>query len=182
MGENSKKIEYIVIDANIVLSSLLRHEGYTQAVLSILLCSRDLKVVAPSEIIKEIEKHLYEISRRSKLPFGVVRNSLKLILKCIKSVREDEFRDEILKSLSFVKHKEDAPLAGLALKYPPSLILTYNKKHFDSEKLEKEGVKVFTPKELIEYLNLELKTTKRLKRKGGLLKIVSSLLVRKREI
>jgi len=180
MGQNGKKTEHIVIDANIVLSSLLRHEGYTQAVLSILLCSGDVKVIAPSGIIKEIERHLYEISRRSKLPFNVVRNSLKLILKCIKQVREEEFRDEILMSLPLVKHKEDAPLAGLAMKYSPSVVLTYNKKHFESEKLEKHGVRVFTPRELIEYLNLELKTSSRLKRRGGFLKIMSSLLIRKK--
>ena len=180
MEKNSKKITHIVIDADIVLSSLLREEGYTQAVLSILLCNEDLNVIAPSEIINQIERHLHEISKRSRLPFKIVRDSLRRILENIKPVEEKEFRDEIARSLLYVKHREDAPLAGSALKYSPSIILTYNKKHFISEKLGKEGVKVFTPGELMEYFNLELKTAKKLKRRRGLLSIMSSLLVRKK--
>ncbi len=180
MGQDGKKAEHIVIDANIILSSLLRHEGYTQAVLSILLCSGDVKVIAPSEVIKEIERHRHEISRRSGLPSGVVTNSLRLILRCIKQVSEDEFRDETVKALSLVVHKEDAPSAGLALKHSPSIVLTYNKRHFISDKLGKEGVRVFMPKELMEYLNMELKTARRLRRKGGFLKLMSGFLVKKK--
>ena len=72
-------------------------------------------------------------------------------------------------------------MAGCAIHFSPSIILTYNKKHFILEKLEKEGVKVFTPRELIEFYNLKLETKKIVRKKGRLLRLVSGLLLRRKK-
>jgi hypothetical protein len=83
--------------------------------------------------------------------------------------------------MELVSDDYDSPFAGLAIKNSPSILLTYNKKHFNKDKLGRHGVKLFTPSELVKYLEIELKYGKKVKRKGGLLKLVSSLALLKRK-
>jgi predicted nucleic acid-binding protein len=179
MEKNSKGIKNIIVDTNIIFSSLVKQEGYTQAVLS-LICNTDFDLIIPSKVVREINRHIYEITRKSGVPQKIIKHLLNLILKNFKIIKEERMKKEIIKGFSYVKHKEDAVFVGTAMKYSPSIILTYNKKHFFVEKLKKENVMVFKPKELINYLNLELETTKNVKRKRGLIRIVSKFLLKDR--
>ena len=49
----SKTKKIVVVDANAVISSLISREGITQAVLSLLLSLREIKVIIPASIKEE---------------------------------------------------------------------------------------------------------------------------------
>lgn len=114
----------------------MKREGYTQAVLSVLLAQKELRLFIPYTAKREIISHLREISRKSGLPETLIRNFLNLILSHIESVDEMEFREHLIQVLGYVNDKKDSPFCGLAIKHAPSIILTYNKKDYMSEKLK----------------------------------------------
>lgn len=180
MAKDIKEIKSIIIDTNVLFSSLIKEEGYTQAILSILLSQKDIKILVPNSIKEEISLHIHEISRKSGLPVKVIGELIGKFFKYVDAVSEEYFSEEIKDAIELVSDEYDAPFAGLALKNSPSIILTYNKKHFRAEKLNKRGVKVLTPSEFVNYLNMELKTNKRVKRKRGILKLMSGLLLMKK--
>ena len=181
MDKGSKKIESIVLDTNVIFSSLLKEEGYTQAILSILLSQKAIRLLVPSSIKEEIRMHLPEISRKSALPGNIINDVLNLIFNRIESIEEEEIRNEIIEAFDMVRDRKDAPFAGLAIKYRPSIILTYNKKHFNTEMLERKGILVFKPDELVKHFDLEIKLKKKITRKRGILRLLSKLYILKRE-
>jgi len=175
MGEGSEKPGAIIIDTNVLFSSLVKQDGYTQALLSILLVQKDIVLAVPKSIRTEINAHIHEISRKSGLPVKVLKDVMDMTLGRIKVFGDDEFALEIKEAAGLVHHGHDAPFAGLALKLRPSVILTYNKRHFNSYDLEKRGVKVLEPCELASYLDMVIRVNKKVKRKGGILKLISGL-------
>ena len=175
MEEDIKKPESIIIDTNVLLSSLVKQEGYTQALLSIMLVQKDIKLVVPGTIKQEINAHIGEIARKSGLPLNIIRKVNDMVFRHIETVDERLFAQEINEALDLVSDKKDSPFAGLALKLRPSIILTYNKRHFRQENLEKRGVKVLEPSELAKYLDMAISVDKKVKRKGGILKLISRL-------
>ena len=100
------------------------------------------------------------VTRRLSFPYSLFRRT---------------FIPEIRDALGLVSDKNDAPFAGLAIKLRPSIILTYNKRHFSQEGLGKHCVKVLGPGELAEYLDMVIRINKKVKRKGGILKLISGL-------
>ena len=180
MAKNIKELKSVVVDTNVLISSLIKDEGFTQAILSILLAQKEINILVPFTIKTELVAHISEISRKSGLPVKIVGELMSRFFKHVKIVREMEYAEEIRESLKLVTHEPDAPFAGLALKYAPSIILTYNKKHYNEKGLESGNVNVFTPSEFVKYLDMELKVGKKVKRKRGLLQLMSGLALLKR--
>ena len=180
MAQDSEKIKSIILDTNVIFSSLVKEEGYTQATLSILMAQKDIKLMIPLTVKEEIKRHMFEISRKSGLPMGIVSGLMNKILGNIEAVSDERMKSEIKQAMSLVREEKDAPFAGLALKFRPSIILTYNKRHFISDELERNGVKVFRPSELIKYFNMELRVRKKVKRKRGILKLLSRFFLLKK--
>jgi len=181
MDEDNEKVKSVILDTNIILSSLVKEEGFTQAVLAILLSQKDIKLYIPSIAKEEIKLHLPEISRKSNLPNRVITDVLNMIFDNIETVKEESFKNEIQKAFSLVTDENDSPFAGLAIKKAPSFLLTYNKKHFKVQELENMNVLVFTPSEFVKHFNLEIMLKKRVKRRRGILKLLSRLYILKRK-
>lgn len=179
MEKGISEIKSIVIDTNVLFSSLIRNEGHTQAILAILLTQRDIQILVPYTIKKELMHHRSEISRKSGLPINIIGEMLKKFFNHVNTVKEEEFEKEIRSSMDMVSDITDAPFAALAIKYTPSIILTFNKRHFSSE-LIRHGIKVLTPPELVKEMDIELRTAKKTKIKKGILRLMSSLMVFKR--
>jgi predicted nucleic acid-binding protein len=62
--EEAKAIRTLILDTNVLISSLVRSEGVTRTSLTILLHNKNCKVLAPSDVVEELRKHAQEI--RSK--------------------------------------------------------------------------------------------------------------------
>lgn len=175
MEEAVKKPESIIIDTNVLISSIVKQDGYTQALLSILFVQKHMKLAVPESIKREIEAHKNEISRKSGLPLNIIREILGTVFECVDTAEERAFLPEIREALELVLHEEDAPFAGLALQLRPSIILTYNKRHFKKDELKIRDVIVLEPGELADYLDMVIRVDKKVKRKGGILKLISKL-------
>jgi len=63
------------------------------------------------------------------------------------------YENELREGLEFVRDETDAPFAALALMKSPSVIVTYNKKHFNSRRLTQRHVDVRNPVEVVRELD-----------------------------
>jgi predicted nucleic acid-binding protein len=167
MEEDQERPENVVINSNILFSSLIKEEGFTRAVLLFLKDNKKLKFLIPQTVVKEFRLNIGEIARKSKLTVRDVVTSFEKLLENVERINELELEEEIKEGMKYVKDQNDTPFVAVALKYIPSYILTYNKKDYKTELLKKVDVLVVTPKEALDLLGiekLEVKSKERRKR------------------
>lgn len=66
MEKSEEKIKNIVVDTNVVFSSLIKREGRTRAILSFLLSSNLLNFYSPKLMMDELKLHLPELIRKGR--------------------------------------------------------------------------------------------------------------------
>ncbi len=115
-----------------------------------------------------------EIARKTKLSYHRVLLYLQELLKMFQIVKENEFKNFINISRKLVSDEKDTPFVALALKFAPSILMTYNKKHYKQAELEKRNIKVKTPLETLKELGISVVVAEtKLKRKQGLIKFLT---------
>ncbi len=176
MGENKKKVINIVIDTNVIISSLIKREGITRAALVLLSKTPHVHLLTPRIFQQEIKRHIREISIKAKLDQKLLSIFLNEITNMIKVVDEERFKEYMKEARNLVSDEKDTSFVALALKYRPSIIMTYNKTDYKKDELEKEDIKVRTPAETLEELGIDVKFAgTKLKRKHGLIELLSKL-------
>ena len=151
MGTTRKRAA-LVIDANVLISSLIRYTGYTAKVLHY--SNRLYDLYAPKALFTETKKHISLISKKSGLKEDDIELAIEIISKRIKvlDVSTDLLRD----SRQYVNDTKDAQYVAVALTLLNShrivIILTYNKKDFKIKELAKKNIHVLTPVEFISWL------------------------------
>ncbi len=162
----TKKI--VVVDANVIISSLISKEGITQAVLSLLLSLRGIKVVIPASIKEEVLRHAHLISKKSGVSLHTLKKVLSGLFSKMDEIDECKYASEDTEFYgNFVRDESDIPLVIVAYAHKPCFILTYNKSDFRKDKLEREDIHVVTPKEMLEVLGMEVAVKSKVKTKRG---------------
>jgi len=169
MEEDQEKSQNVVINSNILFSSLIKEEGFTRAVLLFLKDNKKLRFLVPQTVVNEFKFHVGEISRKSKLSMKDVITSFEKLLENVDKINEFELTEEIKEGMKYVKDENDTPFVALALKYKPSYIMTYNKKDYKTEKLKKLDILVVNPKKALDLIGIEkLKVESKDKRKKNI--------------
>jgi len=151
--EEAKAIRTLILDTNVVISSLVKSEGITRASLTILLHDENCQVTAPAEVAEELKNHMEEISSRSGIAQPLLEEVLGQLMKKIDLAPASLYENKLDEALRFVRDESDAPFCALALTRSPSTIITYNKKHFNSRRLLQRHVRVRTPVEALRELD-----------------------------
>ncbi len=146
MEEAPKKIAF-VIDANVVISSLIKPSGATAQILYKLM-DLDVPLYVPSVLWKEIEANKDVILKKNVHLVGILNEVLRRAKKFFTT-------QEVLltkEALSLVLDEKDAMYVSLALylrrTYSVVFVLTYNKKDFKVEELKEQNVFVLEPPEV----------------------------------
>jgi len=155
MEEDQERPENVVINSNILFSSLIKEEGFTRAVLLFLKDNKKLKFLMPQTVVNEFRFHIGEIARKSKLTVRDVVTSFEKLLENVERINELELEEEIKEGMKYVKDENDTPFVAVALKHKPSYILSYNKKDYKTEELKKLSILVVTPKEALDLIGIE---------------------------
>jgi predicted nucleic acid-binding protein len=106
-------------------------------------------VVAPAEVIQELKDHTKDICSKAGLTKEHLEKALDQLLEKVELVPFSTYSFELHEALLSVRDQSDAPFAALALARSPSIIVTYNKRHFNSSRLARRGVRVLTPVETV---------------------------------
>jgi predicted nucleic acid-binding protein len=150
--EEAKAIRTLILDTNVLISSLVRSEGVTRIGLTILLHDGNYEVLAPAAVVEEVRAHAQEICRKANITQPLLDEAFDRVLENVKLVTVASYRGEFQDALQFISDESDAPFAALALARSPSTIITYNKRHFNCRGLLRRGVRVLTPAEALREL------------------------------
>jgi predicted nucleic acid-binding protein len=137
-----------------LISSLVRSEGITRVNITILLHDATQKVVAPAELIQELRAHTNEFCRKSSITLQHLERALNQLLENVELVQLSAYRSKLHEAVQFVRDESDAPFAALALARSSSIIITYDKRHFNSKRLLRRGVRVLTPVDVVKGENV----------------------------
>jgi len=136
----------LVVDANVIVSSLLRG-GVPFKVFALNSLLNRFEFVAPDFLISETEKHKKELLRETKLPNNIFFDTMDFLVEEINIVPAEEFKESVPRAEKMLsKHIKDVPYLALALKL--------NCPIFSGDKVLKRlsPVRVCSPRELPDSL------------------------------
>ncbi len=108
--------------------------------------------MAPAEVIQELKDHTQDICSKVAVTKSHLEKALDDLLENVELVSLPAYSGKLHEALRSVRDESDAPFAALALARSPSIILTYNRRHFNSRRLNRRGVRVLTPVETVHAL------------------------------
>ena len=152
MEESQKRAKAVVINSNILFSSLIKEEGFTRAVLLFLKDATGLKFLVPKTVIKELRLNIGEIAEKSKLETNDILAGFGRLLEGMQQIDELELKEEIMEGMKYVNNESDTPFVAVALKHRPAYILTYNKRDYNVGELRKMDVLVVSPGEALDLV------------------------------
>ena len=144
----------IVVDTNIIISSLLKETGYTRRTL--ILLSELYPAYTPRSALEEIKRHAQTLTEKKGRPWEELETLLEIVIAGMEVVDPETYNRYMEEAQDLVFDPGDADFAALALKlrerYGNILILTWNKKDYDQKGLKRKKIIVATPPEATEKL------------------------------
>ena len=106
--EEAKAIHTLILDTNVLISSLIREEGITRTCLTILLHDENCHILTPADVVSELRTRTSEICNKAGIPQPLLQDTLDGLLERIEltpaSSYENESRlltEDAYRSLSF---------------------------------------------------------------------------------
>ena len=133
----------VIVDANPLISIIIKPGKAID-----LLFTEELELFAPTLLIEEIQRNKEEIIKKSGLSEEEVNKFLKIILKRIKLILEEDFINYREKAEDICPHKKDIIYFALALYLKCSI--------WSNEKKLKEQnyIKIYSTNEIMKLFNL----------------------------
>jgi len=128
----------LVVDANVIISSLISPAGKTSEILF----SDKLKLYAPEYLLEEIDRYKKEISEKSGLSIEEINVLLSLISLNLELVPFSEFEEFIENASKICPDSDDREYFALSLKLKCPL-------WSNDRKLKQSSLKVLTTSELL---------------------------------
>lgn len=134
----------LVIDANIILSALIR-DSITRKIL----IGSAIEFYTPDYLIEEVEKYISLVSRKNSLSEHDNKKILDIICKYITIVGIELYEENINRALEIMSNIDikDTPYVALALSFDNDGIWSEDKGFFKQNK-----IKVWRTQEIIESL------------------------------
>jgi len=149
--ERTARKPAIVLDTNIIISSLIKPGGFTRRVILLLEDQADL--YAPKALLEELTKKTEYLARKKRVSPAEQRHLLTLLLSSVRTIESDAIKPLIKAALKHVRDPDDAPFVALALylqrMYEDVIILTWNASDYKRENLERLRIKVLTPRDVL---------------------------------
>lgn len=133
----------VVIDANAVISALLKDGKSRQIIVS-----GKFTLVAPDYLSDELYKHKKYIAEKAGISEGEVELLIVLLLRRIRIVPSTEYKDKMAKAVKLIENDvRDAPYVACCMALKCDGIWTN-----DSDYDDKEGIRVFKTEYLMKLL------------------------------
>ena len=111
MHDTKLLILSLIVDANILISVLIRPGGYTASIFF----DKRITLYAPLYLKEELLDHIHEMSSRSKLTLAEIKKAIEIICKHIIIVDPNIFENERRKGYKISPDYDDAEYMSLAL-------------------------------------------------------------------
>jgi len=134
----------IFVDSDVIISSLISSTGAASLLIN---STKNLELWVSNISIKELETVTERLKLRKSRLKTLIKNQFNTIeLKASSDLLKEEFS-------GFVSDENDAHIVAGAKKSRVQFLITYNTRHFKSEKLKKDlNILLATPANLLQYL------------------------------
>ena len=150
--DEEKNSEALVLDTNIILSSVLKRASYTRQVVIYLIDILGVKAFTSEKTLQEINEHLEELAKKKKISIEELRTAIRILLLNVDVINKEAYTSLIEKAGECVEDLTDTDFAALALylskKYEKVFLLTWNKNDYNEDCLKTYGVLLYTPSDL----------------------------------
>ena len=140
-----------VLDLNVLLAATLKPQGPTAAKLLTLYIT-GTALYTPDYVREEFQKVARELAEKKRVDKQQLVQAFQNLLNITRQARIEEYGHKLEAAKKLVSDPSDAPYAALALclaeKHGRAVILTYNRRDYKLEELEKHNIKVLTPREI----------------------------------
>lgn len=135
----------IILDSNIIISALIK-----DSVSRKILFHPRFQFFIPEQFVKEINKHLKEISEKAGISVKEIEKLLNELKNCITILPKEMFREKTKDAEELIGSidENDVPFIALALAIPNDGIWT-NDKHF----LKQKKIRIWKTEELIRLID-----------------------------
>lgn len=144
----------LVVDANIVFSFFKKDSAPKELIIDPEL-KYNLELFAPELMLEEVNRHKNEICSKfgvAPKDFDIMFSSLKLFIKIVEKQAFEEFSSKADKILS--PHIKDVPYIALSLWFKDKGVeISFWSNETRLKVVEEHGIKVFSTKELVEFLS-----------------------------
>ncbi len=141
----------IVLDTNIIISSLIKPGGLTRRV--ILLLEDQADFYAPKVLLEELAEKTEYLARRKGISPTEQRRLLVLLLSGVRTIESNVIKPFVRMALKYVRDPDDAAFVASALylqrTYKDVIILTWNISDYIKDDLEGMKIKVLTPRDAL---------------------------------
>jgi len=141
----------IVLDTNIIISSLIKPGGLTRRVILFLEDQADF--YAPKVLLEELAEKTEYLARRKGISPTEQRRLLILLLSGVRTIESNVIKPFVRMALKYVRDPDDAAFVALALylqrTYKDVVILTWNISDYIKDDLEGMKIKVLTPRDAL---------------------------------
>jgi len=136
-------VKKLFVDSDVVLSSLLSSKGAA----NFLLNEVDIKLSISNISLLEIERGIVKLNLDKNQLRRLTKNRLKLVeLKESTKKIKESFKN-------YIFDEDDAHIVAGAQQAKAKVILSYNLKHFNRQKIKEDfGIVVLTPAQYLQYL------------------------------
>ena len=93
--EEARQIRTLVLDTNVLISSLIRSEGTTRVSLTILLHDENCKVLAPADVVEEPRAHAQEIVNKTGISKPLPEETVDRLLQNVELEPISSYRNEL---------------------------------------------------------------------------------------
>ncbi|BES81029.1 PIN domain-containing protein [Pyrodictium abyssi] len=150
MGKD-KRDTAVVFDANVVFAALVRPAGFNRLVLTV--TPSLYPSYYPSVLRDEVLRYVSVIAQRASLPVEDVTAALEEVLSPLREVDAHDLAVHSSDAEELVQNPGDAIYVALALHlrrrlgYREVVIVTWNKRDYNANRLAVHGITVLTPPE-----------------------------------
>jgi len=141
----------VVLDTNIVISSLIKPGGFTRSILLQLEDMADLYV--PRALLEELAEKTEYLARKKGVSSEELRYMLSLLFSSVETIESDIIKSFIKDALNYVRDPDDAPFVALAFylrsMYREVIILTWNVRDYKRDHLGELKINVLTPRDIL---------------------------------
>ena len=181
MERFEKDAKNVVIDTNVIFSAMVKENGFVRGFLIFIKNVEKLNIFIPKLLLREIRMNKRYIARKTGITEDRLNSIFRELLKGMVIVDEKEFLEEIEMCMkSGVAHRGDIVFAALAIKKRPSILFTYNLKHYNKEHLLKLDVNVITPRQYMRERRTSIEYTSREKLRRNMMKFLRILKFKKK--
>jgi len=144
----------LFLDSGVLIEGLLSPWSVSRRLLILARCGA-CRVILAEDVRAEVEENLTDLLAEDSHAAGESIEAYATLLRLLKpEAVAATTTEEVVRHRHFIRHAADVPVLVAALKVTPDWRVTTNTRHFSPEVARRTGLKICTPKQVMERIQI----------------------------